>query len=642
MTQVLKKVNYPSDLKKLSIDELNILAQEIRELIIETVSNNGGHLAPSLGAVELTIALHIALNCPEDKILWDVGHQCYTHKILTGRKDKFSTLRQHNGLCGFPKKDESRYDFFDAGHASSSISVALGMAKARDILGSEENIVTVIGDGALTGGMAFEGLNQAGHLKSKLIVILNDNNMSIARNVGAMSTYLSNIRLDPTYNRFKEDIEEKVRKIPGIGELVVSVGGNIRESFKHLVVPGLLFEELGFRYIGPVDGHNITELTEKIELAKEAKKPVLIHAYTVKGKGYKPAIKNADTFHGTSPFVIATGKPKAKPLQTYTSVFSDTMVKLGINEPRLIGITAAMADGTGLKRFSGEFPERFFDVGIAEQHAVTFGAGMASQGLMPVIAIYSSFLQRAYDQIIQDCALQKLHMIFSIDRAGLVGEDGPTHHGALDLTYLRSVPNMIVMSPMNENELQHMLYTATRCNGLIAIRYPRGKAEGVKLDDDFRQMTIGKVQMIKAGEDVVIWALGTMVNRALDASSELEKLGISTAVVNARFAKPLDKEMLSKTPKDALIVTLEENSVIGGFGSAVLESLNELKLKRNVLRLGLPDRFISHGATPELMDEVGLSVNKIVEEVAVLLDKPVSKEVINIIPIKGSERKTKA
>jgi 1-deoxy-D-xylulose-5-phosphate synthase len=642
MEQVLKNVNYPSDLKKLSSDELIVLAREIRELIIETVSNTGGHLAPSLGAVELTIALHLALQCPKDKIIWDVGHQCYAHKILTGRKEKFPMIRQHNGISGFPKKNESRFDFFDAGHASSSISVALGMAKARDILDTDENIVAVIGDGALTGGMSFEALNQAGHQKSKLIVILNDNNMSIARNVGAMSSYLSKIRLDPMYNRFKEDVEERIRKIPGIGELVVNVGENLRESFKHLVVPGLFFEELGFRYIGPVDGHNITELKEKIELAKEAKKPVLIHAYTVKGKGYKPAIKNADTFHGTSPFIISTGKPKAKPPQTYTSVFGDTMVKIGINEPRLIGITAAMAAGTGLKRFSGEFPERFFDVGIAEQHAVTFGAGLATRGLLPVVAIYSTFLQRAYDQIIQDCALQKLHMILAVDRAGLVGEDGPTHHGALDLTYLRSVPNIILMSPKDENELQHMLYSATQYNALVAIRYPRGKAKGVKLDVDFKEIPVGKAEMIKEGKDVVFWAIGSMVGKAEAAAKKLEKSGVSTSVVNARFAKPLDKNMLAKIPEGAVVVTLEESSLIGGFGSAVLESLNDLNMQRTVLRLGLPDRFMSHGSTSELMEEAGLSVKKIVEAVSKVLNKPVLEESTKVVPIQRSENKTKA
>lgn len=642
MGRILERVNFPSDIKKLSYDELLVLAKEIRELIIKTVSNNGGHLAPSLGAVELTIALHLALDCPKDKIVWDVGHQCYPHKIVTGRKEKFPTIRLQNGISGFPKKDESSYDTFDVGHASNSISIALGMAKARDIKGGDENIVAVIGDGALTGGMAFEGLNQAGHQKSKLIVVLNDNDMSIARNVGAMSTYLSKIRLDPTYNKIKEDIDERVRRIPGIGELVVNVGEYLRESFKHLVVPGLIFEELGFRYIGPINGHDIKELNENIKLAKKANKPVLIHAYTTKGKGYQPAIENADTFHGTSPFVIASGKPKKKTSQSYTSVFGDTLVKLAINEPRLVAITAAMADGTGLKRFSGEFPERFFDVGIAEQHAVTFGAGLASRGLIPVIAVYSTFLQRAFDQIVQDCALQKLKMVFAIDRAGLVGEDGPTHHGTLDLSYLRTVPEMIVMAPKDENELQHMIFSATKYNALSAVRYPRGRALGVNLDDDFCEIPIGKAEKLRDGDEVVIWAVGSMVSNALNAAEILEQAGISVSVINARFVKPIDKSMLIQTPKKAVIVTLEENSLTGGFGSAILENLTLLNMQKPVLRIGLPDKFINHGDTESLLDEAGLSVGKIVDRISSFIKKPSKEAVVTMLPVKKSERKTKA
>lgn len=640
MKKILDRVNFPADIKKLSDDELEVLASEVRDLIIETVSNTGGHLAPSLGSVDLTIALHVALNCPKDKIVWDVGHQCYAHKILTGRKDHFQTLRQHEGLSGFPKKDESSYDCFDSGHASNSISVALGLAKGRDILGTNETIVSVIGDGALTGGMAFEGLNQAGHQKTKLIVILNDNEMSIAKNVGAMSNYLSRIRLDPKYNWLKEEVEDWLKKVPG-GETVLNFGGYMRESVKHLFVPGLIFEELGFRYTGPIDGHNIKEITENIELAKKANKPVLLHVYTTKGKGYSPAIENADTFHGTSPFVIKTGKPKKKSVRTYTSVFSDTLVKIGVNEPRLVAVTAAMSDGTGLRRFAGEFPERFFDVGIAEQHAVTFAAGLAIKGLIPVVAIYSTFMQRAFDQLMQDVALQKLHMIVAIDRAGLVGEDGPTHHGMFDLSFLRTIPNAVVMAPKDENELQHMIYSATKYKTLVAVRYPRGQAMGVKLDSDFSELPLGKAEVIKDGKDVIIWAVGSMVAKAEQVSQVLNDNGIDCGVVNARFIKPIDKKLLSKTSENTVIVTMEENTVVGGFGSSVLEALESLKMERRVVTIGLPDKFISHGNNEYLFSDEGLNVEKITKKITDFLGVPDKNTVVNLLSLNKSDRKTK-
>ncbi len=491
MKKVLDKVNYPRDLKKLNNEELEQLAQEIREVVIQTVAKNGGHLAPNLGVVELTIGLHLALNCPQDKIIFDVGHQCYIHKILTGRKDIFSTLRQYGGLSGFPKKEESRYDCFDTGHASNSISAALGMVKARDIQDGDENVVAVIGDGSLTGGMAYEALNQAGHLKSRLLVVLNDNDMSIAKNVGAMSSYLNRIRLDPKYNRIKDEIEERIKHIPAVGQFMYNATEYIKDQFKTALIPRNIFEELGFKYVGPIDGHNIQEVKESINMGKQADEPILIHAYTKKGFGYKPAVEMADKFHGTSPFIINTGKAKKKSKPTYTDVFGDTIVKLAIKNPKIVAITAAMVDGTGLSRFAGEFPERFFDVGIAEQHAVTFAAGLASRGLLPVVAIYSTFLQRAYDQIIQDICLQDLKVVFAIDRAGIVGEDGPTHHGAFDLSYLRAIPNLTIMAPKDENELQQMLYTATLNKGPVVIRYPRGAVQGVKMDSKLKKIEIG-------------------------------------------------------------------------------------------------------------------------------------------------------
>jgi len=594
--KVLDKVNYPRDLKKLNNEELKQLAQEIREVVIQTVAKNGGHLAPNLGVVELTIGLHLALNCPQDKIIFDVGHQCYIHKILTGRKDIFSTLRQYGGLSGFPKKEESRYDCFDTGHASNSISAALGMVKARDIQDGDEIVVAVIGDGSLTGGMAYEALNQAGHLKSRLLVVLNDNDMSIAKNVGAMSSYLNRIRLDPKYNRIKDEIEERIKHIPAVGQFMYNATEYIKDQFKTALIPRNIFEELGFKYIGPIDGHNIQEVKESINMGKQADEPILIHAYTKKGFGYKPAVEMADKFHGTSPFIINTGKVKKKSKPTYTNVFGDTIVKLAIKNPKIVAITAAMVDGTGLSRFAGEFPERFFDVGIAEQHAVTFAAGLASRGLLPVVAIYSTFLQRAYDQIIQDICLQDLKVIFAVDRAGIVGEDGPTHHGAFDLSYLRAIPNLTIMAPKDENELQQMLYTATLNKGPVAIRYPRGAVRGVKMDSKLKKLEIGQAEIISQGEDIALIAVGRMVSIAEKVAKFLREGGYNATVVNGRFIKPIDEKTIrdvSLTHK--LLVTMEENTGKGGFASAVLESIADQGIMIKTLHFSLPDDFLPAG-----------------------------------------------
>ena len=626
MASILKKINYPRDLKKLKKEELDKICEEIRELIIQTVAKNGGHLAPNLGVVELTIGMHLALDCPKDKIVFDVGHQCYVHKIITGRKDLFSTIRQYGGLSGFPKKAESSYDCFDTGHASNSISAALGMAKARDITGSNETVCAVIGDGSLTGGMAYEALNQAGHLKSNIIVVLNDNDMSIAKNVGAMSAYLNKIRLDPTYNKIKDEIVERVRRLPAVGKMVYNVGEHLKDQLKNVFIPNNIFEELGFKYIGPVDGHNIEEVYDNIKLAKKADEPVLVHVHTKKGHGYKPAVDEADKFHGTSPFIVNTGKVKKERKPSYTSVFGDTLVKLAIKNPKIVAITAAMVDGTGLSRFAGEFPQRFFDVGIAEQHAVTFAAGLASQGLLPVVAVYSTFLQRSLDQIIQDVTLQDLKVIFALDRAGLVGEDGPTHHGSFDLTYLRMIPNLTIMAPKDENELQHMLFTATKAKGSVAIRYPKDDVKGVKLDSRFRKIPIGEAEVIKQGKDIAILAVGRMVDIANKTAKTLREMSYDPTVINARFVKPIDDKIVRDlTLTHKLIVTIEENTGVGGFGSAVLESLANQGLQAKTLHFALPDDFVGSGDVSLLLSDANLDAKNISEKIVKRMNSKSSK-----------------
>jgi len=610
MTRVLQKISGPDDLRKLSEKEILKLTKEIRNLLIETVASNGGHLAPNLGVVELTLALHMVFHSPEDKIVWDVGHQSYVHKLLTGRQEYFGTIRQYQGISGFPKRAESVHDVFDTGHSSTSISAALGLAKARDIQGRRNKVVAVIGDGSLTGGLALEGLNQAGHLGTDLVVVLNDNEMSIAHNVGAISAYLSKIRVDPTYFRVKKDIEFLLSKVPAIGGAMVKVAERVKDSLKYLLVSGMLFEELGFTYLGPIDGHNLSLLKTTLENTKKIKGPILVHVITKKGKGYRPAEENPDKFHGIGPFQIETGQPvenNDKP--TYTQIFGKALVRLAKEQENILAITAAMPDGTGLKEFSRQFSSRFFDVGIAEQHAVTFAAGLATQGFKPVVAIYSSFLQRAYDQILHDVALQKLGVVLAIDRAGLVGEDGPTHHGLFDFAYLRHIPELVIMAPKDENELQFMLKTAVSYPGVVALRYPRGKGLGVDLVDKWDNLEIGKGEILREGSDLTILAIGSMVSPSLQAAEELAKeSNIQASVVNCRFVKPLDRDLIIQlAERTGKILTVEEHVLANGFGSAVLELLQEEQVQVPIKRLGFPDQFIQHGSINMLLEQYGLN-----------------------------------
>ncbi len=621
MGRLLEGIDNPKDLKKLRLSQLPKLAEELREIIVKTVAENGGHLAPNLGVVELTIALHYVFDSPRDKIVWDVGHQSYAHKLLTGRRDNFHTLRQYGGIAGFPKRSESPHDIVDTGHSSTSISAGLGLITAQDFLNQEGRVVVVIGDGSMTAGLAFEGLNNAGHLKKDLIVILNDNEMSISPNVGALSSYLSRKLTGRVARRIKRDLEGLVTHLPG-GEHLLSVIKKSEDALKCLLTPGMLFEALGFRYVGPIPGHNIETLIETLRNVKNLEGPTLVHVLTKKGKGYPPAEEEPERFHGLGPFEVATGRPKkgkAKP-PSYTNVFSRVMVRLGEEEPRLVAITAAMPTGTGLKAFGEHFPDRFFDVGIAEQHAVTFAAGLALGGMIPVCAIYSTFLQRAYDQIIHDVALTNLHVVFAIDRGGIVGEDGPTHQGQFDLTYLRAVPNMVVMAPKDENELQHMLYTAIKHNGPIAVRYPRGSGVGVSLDWELKEISIGKAEVLREGEDLLILAIGNMVYPSLEAAERLAEQGLSVAVVNARFAKPIDEELIVSLAKQiGRVVTVEENTLLGGFGSAVLETLAEYGVQVPVKRIGLPDIFIEHGDPALLREKYGLTPEGIYQKALELL-----------------------
>lgn len=618
----LEKMVDPKELKKLNYAELNVLAEEIREKIIKTVSKTGGHLAPSLGVVELTLALHYYFNSPEDKIVWDVGHQSYAHKIITGRQEYFHTLRQYGGISGFPKRCESPHDIVDVGHTSTSISAALGLAQARDFQGGSDAVVAVIGDGALTGGMAFEALNHAGHLGTDMIVILNDNEMSISPNVGAMSKYLTKLRVDPTLHRVKDDLEFLLSKLPAIGGTVVRTIERLKDSLKYFVMSGVLFEELGFTYLGPIDGHDIQHITETLKHAQQVKGPKLVHVITQKGKGYSPAEEHPDKFHGTGPFDIATGKIfKSDGPPKYTNVFSDTLIRIAEKDSKVVGITAAMPSGTGLDKFADAHPDRFFDVGIAEQHAITFSSGLAIGGMKPVAAIYSTFLQRAYDQIVHDLCMQNLPVFLAIDRAGLVGDDGETHHGLFDLAYLRSMPNMVVMAPSNENELQHMIYTALQQPGPTAVRYPRGTSVGVPMDVELKVLPIGKGHLVRAGHDLTIVAIGNMVEPAKEAAQELQRRGIDVAVIDARFVKPLDEELILEwVQKTGHLITIEEHVLAGGFGSAVLELLQKVDLQVKVKRMGVPDRFVRHGKQEILREEVGLTVENIVQQVMDILN----------------------
>ncbi len=618
MCELLNLINQPSDLKQLTDEQLNQLAAEIRGFLLKTVAQTGGHLASNLGVVELTLALHTVFQSPSDQIIWDVGHQSYIHKIITGRFSRFETLRQFNGLSGFPKPEESVHDAFATGHSSTSISAAVGLAKARDLLGENNKVVAVIGDGSLTGGMAFEALNHLGHLQTDLIIVLNDNEMSISKNVGALSRYLTRLRLNPRLRRIKADVQEMLQRIPRLGQATVRTLERLEDSIKYLVIPGMFFEELGINYLGPIDGHNITDLKLHLKQAAIHKGPVLVHVLTTKGKGYDLAEKNPQQFHGTGPFEITNGQKIDGSVSTsYTEVFSKIIVEMARQNPKILAITAAMTDGTGLVNFAREFPERFFDVGIAEEHAVTLAAGFAKKGFHPVVAVYSTFLQRGYDQIIHDVCLQKLPVIFMLDRAGLVGPDGPTHHGVFDLSYLRHIPNLTIMAPKDGNELQDMLFTALQINGPVAIRYP--KRDGLKLimEDGPKTIQHGRGEIIKEGQVVALIGVGSMVETAIRAGRRLQKYGIDCTIVNARFVKPLDEELLLHLAESHQnLFTIEENVTAGGFGSSVLELLTFKGVKGlNLKILGLPDQFITHGPTEVLLQKCGLDVEGICQSV---------------------------
>lgn len=617
---LLDKINSPADVKKLSDEQLKQLAAEIRQLLIKVISHTGGHLAPNLGVVELTLALHKVFNTPQDKLVFDVGHQAYIHKIITGRREQFPTLRQYGGLSGFPKRSESEHDAFGTGHSSTSISAALGMAVARDLQGEDYNVVAIIGDGSMTGGMAFEALNNAGTLHKKMVVVLNDNEMSISKNVGAMSDYLYHLRTGETYNKIKNDIEGWLKNME-FGTDVLKAIRRLKGSVKYLMVPTSIFEELGFTYLGPVDGHDIHGLIEVLQAAKKIDGPVMVHVLTKKGKGYKPAEESPNKFHGTGPFEIATGKKITNPAApiSYTEVFGKTITELADSDKKVVGLTAAMPDGTGLNIFAQAHPDRFFDVGIAEQHAVTAAAGMAAAGMKPVTAIYSTFMQRAYDSILHDICMQKLHVTMCLDRAGLVGDDGYTHHGIFDYAYLRSIPNMTIMAPKDENELRHMLKTALSFNGPISVRYPRGSGVGVDITEPMQELPIGKAEVLREGKELCFWAIGSMVQSAVQAADKLKEQGIDAGVVNMRFAKPLDKELLIEHAKRyGKIVTLEEGVLAGGVGSEVLEILDDAGLLQQcaVLRLGIPDEFVTHGDKKLLFRDLGLDTDAIVQKAA--------------------------
>ena len=607
----LEKVTSPADLRKLSSEELKALAEELRSLIIQTVSANGGHLASNLGIIELTLALHYVFNSPVDRIVWDVGHQSYSHKILTGRKDLFSTIRKEKGISGFPKMGESEHDAFGTGHSSTSISAALGLLEARNRNREDYKVIAVIGDGALSGGLAFEGLNNAGHLKKDLIVILNDNEMSISPNVGALSAYMNRILTDEFYRKFKRETKSFLEGIPKVGVPVAKIAQKAEETLKGILLPGMLFEELGFDYVGPIDGHNIDLLIETLKRIKTASSPTLVHVITKKGKGYEFSEKDPCVFHGVGPFEVETGSPITSGSVSYSDAFGSCLTELAEKDPKIIAITAAMKEGTGLDCFAASFPDRFYDVGIAEQHAVTFAAGLAAGGLKPVVAIYSTFLQRDYDQIIHDVCLQQLPVLFAVDRSGFVGEDGPTHHGAFDISFLRHVPNLTVLAPKSPEELQLMLPWALRQRKPVAIRYPRGKAP--QHDVPSRPISLGSAEMLRDGSDMVLIAIGNPVIAALNAAERLETEGIHAAVVNARFIKPLDRDtILSLASRIPRIITIEENALQGGFGSAVLECLNEAEMfSVKVRRIGIPDSFIEQGTMDSLrakynIDEEGI------------------------------------
>ena len=601
MSQFLESINSPADLKKLKREDLASLAEEIRQRLLEVISKTGGHLGSNLGIVELTLAMHYVFDSPVDKIVWDVGHQSYVHKLLTERKDRFDTLRQYEGLCGFSKREESIHDHWNVGHGGTSISAALAFAKARDLKKENNKVLAIIGDGSLTAGMAFEGLNHTGHVKPDMIVILNDNEMSISSNVGGMSAHLSQIMTGQVMTKFKKELDQMLLAIPGIGKEVSEYAHRLDEAVKGIFIPGRLFEDLGFRYIGPVDGHNTDLLIDTLSTVSELKGPTLVHIITRKGKGYEIAEEKADVWHGAKPFDIATGEFKKgkKTPPAYTNVFAETLIELAKEDEKIIGITAAMPDGTGMSKFGKVFPDRTFDVGMAEQHGVGFGGALSIEGFHPVIAIYSTFMQRAYDQIVHDIVGMNLPVTFAMDRAGIVGEDGATHQGLFDIAFMRTLPNMVVMAPKDENELRHMLKTSIYHPGPCSLRYPRGSGLGVELDQEIKELEIGKGEVMKEGIDLAIIAFGSMVDPSMETAVLLEEKGLSVAVINARFAKPIDENLIKKyAKKTGCLVTTEEHSVQGGFGSAVLEALQNFdeNIPLKVKCIGVPNIVVEHGA----------------------------------------------
>lgn len=612
---ILEKIKEANDVKQLSLSECEQLAQEIRDFLIRSLSETGGHLASNLGVVELTIALHRSLHFPEDKLVWDVGHQAYTHKILTGRKEQFATLRKTGGLSGFPKRKESDCDAFDTGHSSTSISAGLGLVQARDLKGENYQVVSVIGDGALTGGMAYEALNNAAELKKNFIIILNDNEMSITRNVGGMSSYLDHIRMAAPYTELKMGVTNALKKIPKVGDGMVDALHKTKSSIKQLVIPGMLFENMGLTYLGPVDGHDMRQLGKVLQEAKRKQGPVLIHVLTEKGRGYEPAMRHPARFHGAAPYEIETGLPKSNGNPSYTDIFSTVMRKFGDREPDVVAVSAAMVPGTGLKRFGNMFPERLFDVGIAEEHAVTFAAGLALGGLRPVVAIYSSFLQRAVDQILHDVCMQNLPVVFAVDRAGLVGSDGETHHGCFDLSYLSMMPNMTVMAPKNKWELSDMLKFAIRQKSPVAIRYPRGEAY-IGLEDYRAPIEMGKAEILEKGKEIAILAVGNMVRTAVQVTENLRNCGYEPTLVNMRFVKPLDMDLLEILREDhSLIVTMEENVKSGGFGEQVMTYYGSRLHSPAVRIVAIEDQFVPHGSVEDLMHQQQMDSASVTERI---------------------------
>ncbi len=617
--QYLSKLDSPADLKKVPREQLPVVAQELRNYLISVVSKVGGHLASSLGTVELTLALHYFFDTPKDKIVWDVGHQAYGHKVLTGRRDRLPTVRQYGGISGFPVRDESPYDTFNVAHAGTAISGALGMAVARDLKGENFEVIAVVGDAGLTSGLELEGINNLGTLQKKVLVVLNDNEMSISPNVGAIAGYLNRVVHGQAYHRITQEAEKMILSVPHLGPRLLKLSKDLVETAKTALIPGLVFEELGFDYVGPVNGHSIDELLDAFAKVKNNAKPTLLHVVTQKGKGYPLAEKLPVKFHGVTQFDVATGAFRKAPASapSYTSVFGKTVCELAERNPKIVAITAAMAEGTGLVEFSKRFPDRFFDVGIAEQHAVTFACGLACEGMRPVVAIYSTFLQRAFDQVVHDACLMRLPVVMALDRAGIVGADGPTHHGLYDLTYLSPLPGMVVMAPKDENELRHMLATALELNGPSAVRYPRGNGFGVPLDPNFKHLEIGKAEILREGSDIAILALGSMVYPALEAAEHLEAAGgMHATVINARFAKPLDEELICcLAAEKQFLVTVEEGAERGGFGSAVAALLHDRRIPAGLVRIAVPDRIIPHGAPNLLYAKYGLDADGIVERI---------------------------